>query len=536
MASPIRYPSGFTATNCLALPTPKFAKVLTPTSLSSRSASWPWMKRSVMWWDWSSSAQVSTHDRCSERQLVNSGFTGKVLGGKLRFLRSSTGLSARARAAARLLDDTGPAPFIGGDADAREPRSSPNHANDPTGHAMGRHRSATSVLTGVVRGRAAGWPPDPGDRRGSAGGRAPPAFVVGLPRHLGVGNRAHGGADLELLVRLDGGLLAATVGLAPDHADLGAVRDVGADGGQGQALLLVRRDAGEHRQAQQRAVGVDHLVEVRRPVVGVGKVEELVPGVPHRSAEELGEVVGVPLQGDLAALRVLVHGLEGVTADEVVVELDERAVPEVPRVGVVVLDVVGHEAAGDGVGRLVAVRPQPLPVGTHLLAGVDGRQRRGDPPGLEGVGRVCPRADGLQAELPAGLEDGVADAVVALVGAQDLPPRRPGQAFPQRADGVPADVHGAHPEELQLLQLAAVELLDDRPGVGALDLEAPQVAGDGLAVRPRGRPGIVADLDVVAPGLALELQPVGAGGAADADVLLLGEAEQDAVTDDIAGR
>jgi len=88
-------------------------------------------------------------------------------------------------------------------------------------------------------------------------------------------------------VRLHGGLLAATVGLAPDDRDLGAVRDVGADGGQGQALLLVRRDAGEHGQPQQGAVGVDDLVEVRRPVVGVGKVEELVPGVPHRSAEEL---------------------------------------------------------------------------------------------------------------------------------------------------------------------------------------------------------------------------------------------------------
>ena len=45
---------------------------------SSRSASGPVMNRSVMWWDWSSSAQVSTHDRCSERQLLNSGVTGKV--------------------------------------------------------------------------------------------------------------------------------------------------------------------------------------------------------------------------------------------------------------------------------------------------------------------------------------------------------------------------------------------------------------------------------------------------------------------------
>ena len=72
-----------------------------------------------MWCDWSSNAQVSTHDRCSERQFVNSGCTGKVLGGKLRFLSSSTGLPVRASAAARLSDgglsdDMGAAPFIEG--------------------------------------------------------------------------------------------------------------------------------------------------------------------------------------------------------------------------------------------------------------------------------------------------------------------------------------------------------------------------------------------------------------------------------------
>src|SRR4051812_50218976 len=71
------------------------------------------MKRSVMWWDWSSSAQVSTHDRCSDRQLVNSGFTGKVLGGKLRFRRSSTGPPARDSAAARLSDDMADRSFRG---------------------------------------------------------------------------------------------------------------------------------------------------------------------------------------------------------------------------------------------------------------------------------------------------------------------------------------------------------------------------------------------------------------------------------------
>ena len=144
-----------------------------------------------------------------------------------------------------------------------------------------------------------------------------------------------------------------------------------------------------------RAVGVDDLVEVRRPVVGVGQVEELVLRALDRGGQQLGQVVGVPLQRDLAALRVLVQGLERVTADEVVVELHERAVTELPRVGVVVLDVVGDEAAGDGVGRLVAVGAEPLAVGTQFLAGVDGRQRRGDPARTRGCWssrRASPRA------------------------------------------------------------------------------------------------------------------------------------------------
>jgi len=49
-----------------------------------------------------SSAQVSSQERCSERQLVNSGGMGKVLGGKERFRSSSTGLPTRVSAAARL--------------------------------------------------------------------------------------------------------------------------------------------------------------------------------------------------------------------------------------------------------------------------------------------------------------------------------------------------------------------------------------------------------------------------------------------------
>jgi hypothetical protein len=108
MASPIRWPPALTATYCLALFTPKFANVFTPRSLNSRSASGPSTNRSVMWWDWSSSAHVVAHARCSERQFVNSGAIGNVWARAAEFRSSSTGLPARAIAAARLSGGTPP--------------------------------------------------------------------------------------------------------------------------------------------------------------------------------------------------------------------------------------------------------------------------------------------------------------------------------------------------------------------------------------------------------------------------------------------
>ena len=70
--------------NCFAWSTWKFAKLFTPTSESSLSASGPVMNRSVMWCDWSSSATDVRHACCSDRQLLNSGVTGKTVGGPAR--------------------------------------------------------------------------------------------------------------------------------------------------------------------------------------------------------------------------------------------------------------------------------------------------------------------------------------------------------------------------------------------------------------------------------------------------------------------
>src|SRR5690606_12035110 len=163
---------------------------------------------------------------------------------------------------------------------------------------------------------------------------------------------------------------------------------------------------------------------------------------------------------------------------------------------VVVLDAVADERAGERAGRLVAVGAEPLAVAALLRARVDRGQRRGDPAGLERVRRVRARADREQAELGARLDDEVADAVVLLVRAPELEAGRAGHAVAQRVDGRAADLHRAGVEELELLDRAAVELLDDRPGVRALDLEAVVLARDRVAVRPRRRAPVDGDGEV----------------------------------------
>ncbi len=135
MASPMNCPSALTVTYCLALPGPKPANVLTPKSDSSRSASGPLRYRSVMWWDWSNSAQEVRQARCSERQLVNSGATGNKCGRALELRSSSTGDPACAIAASRLDCGITCSPLPGRDPAVRTERYR-RRSRPPTGTAQ----------------------------------------------------------------------------------------------------------------------------------------------------------------------------------------------------------------------------------------------------------------------------------------------------------------------------------------------------------------------------------------------------------------
>ena len=216
------------------------------------------------------------------------------------------------------------------------------------------------------------------------------------------------------------------------------------------------------------------------------------------------------------------------------VELDERSVTQLVRGGVIILDVVGVQTAAQRTRGLVAVRGQPLPVGLHLVAGIHGRQGRRDPAGFQRVGGVGPVTDLVQTMVLARRYDGLADLLAFLVRAPYLQTGGAGHAVAQGADLATGDIDGAHIEELDLRYRAAVQLLYDLPGVRALDLEAVADAVHCLALGVAGGAVVLDDVYVIAAGLGMELDPVGARGAAHEDQFVLFQVKEDAVTDDIA--
>lgn len=183
-------------------------------------------------------------------------------------------------------------------------------------------------------------------------------------------------------MRFDGGLGSAAVFFAPNNLQFGAFGDFVIHGAQRQCLLFVEGIAGEQRQTNGVAVSVDNCVVVAVAVVRERKVEELVLFTFRfeQGRDDLLDVFLVPFQGDLLPLHGRIDLLQRVGADEVVVELDERAIAQFPRVQVIVFDLFADEGTADGAGCFIAVGTEPFAVILQLVAGVDRRQRGGSSP------------------------------------------------------------------------------------------------------------------------------------------------------------
>jgi len=137
------------------------------------------------------------------------------------------------------------------------------------------------------------------------------------------------------------------VRLAPHELDLRAELQVGlVDHREGDPAPDVRRVAGQRRYAGQPAVLLD-AVDVGAAVEGRWHLDVLEPLVARlvHAGEDLRDVVPIPEQPDLPPVRLRRQALQRVTADELVVELEDLPVAEVPRGDVQVLGPVGHVAA-----------------------------------------------------------------------------------------------------------------------------------------------------------------------------------------------
>src|SRR5260221_3885017 len=100
----------------------------------------------------------------------------------------------------------------------------------------------------------------------------------------------------------------------------------------------------------------------------------------------------------------------------------------------------------------------------------------------------------------------------------------------QRANGMPSDPCSAHVEEFDLRQRAAVEFFQQFYRVGPLNL-----ISEGLPdLRVGNRSLITIYFDVVSPRLRIELHPIGYGGSTHQTHLVVLQAEQDHVANDVA--
>ena len=246
-------------------------------------------------------------------------------------------------------------------------------------------------------------------------------------------------------------------------------------------------------------------------------------------------VLRVPFEGHLAPVRAASDLLERRPADEIAVELDVEAVAQVVGRAVIVLDIVRDEGAADRARRLVAVRRHPSPVRRlGLAAGVDRRERRGNPARFERVRGISAAADLGQAEAFARLDQRGPDLLALLVRPPEFEPRRARHAVAQRLDPPPADIDPVHVEEFDVRHRAAVCAVQHFRRIRPLDLETVVPPRHRPAHRPRRRAVVPADDDVVAAGLGVELEPGDARRPADQVEAHRVVAEADHVADHMA--
>ena len=270
-------------------------------------------------------------------------------------------------------------------------------------------------------------------------------------------------------------------------------------------------------------------------VYGRGEFDVLgAIAVLERRAHDAGDIGVVECQRYLAALRLLRHALQRGPADELMVELHERPVAQVPRVQVVAVNGGGHVAATDGGLGFVAVRAQPVAVILQRIAGVDGRQRRGNPAAFDGVRRIRTTADEREAEVATRFDECLTHGFAVRPRAEQFEARLAGHAVAKCAHFAAADGEVRHVEELQVGRGVAQRLFHDLHRVRALDLVAVVLAV--FRVLADGGALVTLHLHVPLATGSVVFHPLDGGRAADEVEAVFFEVEEDDVADDVSVR
>src|SRR5690606_19738867 len=207
--------------------------------------------------------------------------------------------------------------------------------------------------------------------------RAPAAVGIDLADHLHIRNRANRCTDLHLRMGFDRRLGRTAVFLAPDEGYLRAGFGIfRIDHCQGKHLALVGAIADPGGYTDGVAAGGD-LVERVHGIDRGRELHELAATITlfELRADNTKNVFVIQREGYLAAMIVLRLLFQRFAADEVVVEFHKGTVAEIPGREVVVLDIIGNEAAADRCICLIALVGEPFAIGLHLLACIHGGQR-----------------------------------------------------------------------------------------------------------------------------------------------------------------
>ncbi len=258
--------------------------------------------------------------------------------------------------------------------------------------------------------------------------------------------------------------------------------------------MVPRHERASARDANGVAVCVQNVVELQfHQMVFQIFLARMIHGavgllIAELGQVDVGEVLGVPLQGDQRSLNVLAVLQQRIVAHEVMAEINDLAQAQLEGVHVLACLILSGAAVrneergivGIGVLGAMACRNGIPHLFGNLCRIVHAELNRA----AAGVAHhVCLEAQQADAVLVSDLDDALVDLACILGVAMDLICQAARHAETQHAHGVAANLPLAEVAKLQVVEILLTSLFDNLQRFRADELENETIVGD---VRERG--------------------------------------------------